>query len=123
MIDSGLNLSKGQQARINLARAIYKQSDIYLLDDPLACLDVKVQDDIFQACIRNFLKDKIVILITQNAKHLKHGKQLIVLEHGQIKSILKPDEIFENELHDYIASSSPDYNRAEVVSSKGKFFS
>lgn len=117
MIDSGLNLSKGQQARINLARAIYKQSDIYLLDDPLACLDVKVQDDIFQECIRNFLKDKIVILITQNAKHLKQGKQLIVLEQGQIKSILKPDEIFENELHDYIASSSPD-----VVSSKGKQF-
>ena len=62
--ERGINISGGQKARISLARAIYSRADIYLLDDPLSAVDPQVAKDIFNGCIRNYLSDKIVVLVT-----------------------------------------------------------
>lgn len=82
--DRGINLSKGQQARINLARAVYKDSDIYLLDDSLTALDVRVQNFIFKECILKFLSGKICILVTQNISHMLMVERVITLEKGRM---------------------------------------
>lgn len=49
--ERGVNVSGGQKARISLARAIYSNADIYLLDDPLSAVDPQVAKDIFYQCI------------------------------------------------------------------------
>lgn len=53
--ERGISLSGGQKARINLARAVYKKADIYLLDDILSAVDVKIGKHIFETCIKQFL--------------------------------------------------------------------
>jgi ATP-binding cassette subfamily C (CFTR/MRP) protein 4 len=77
VMDRGTNLSGGQQNRINLARAIYRTSDIYLLDDCLSNLDVLVANSIFEKCIKSFLKDKIVLIVSQNQKHIDESDTVI----------------------------------------------
>ncbi|XP_043350867.1 ATP-binding cassette sub-family C member 12 isoform X4 [Dermochelys coriacea] len=62
--ERGLNLSGGQKQRISLARAVYANRDIYLLDDPLSAVDAHVGKYIFEKCIREALKGKTVVLVT-----------------------------------------------------------
>ena len=62
--ERGVNISGGQKARISLARAIYSNADIILLDDPLSAVDPEVASRLFFDCIRGFLKDKLVVLVT-----------------------------------------------------------
>jgi ATP-binding cassette subfamily C (CFTR/MRP) protein 4 len=83
--DRGENLSKGQQSRINLARAVYRDSDIYLLDDCLANLDVVVADYVFEKCIKQFLKNKLVVLVTQNPKHIDGAENVTILNDQTAK--------------------------------------
>ena len=82
--ERGINISGGQKARISLARALYSDSDIYLLDDPISALDPNVGRDIYHECIRGYLKDKCVILVTHQIHLLSKEQNIIVMEDGKI---------------------------------------
>jgi ATP-binding cassette subfamily C (CFTR/MRP) protein 4 len=85
--DRGVNLSKGQQSRINLARAVYRDSEIYLLDDSLSNLDFLVADYVFEKCIKGFLKDKLVILTTQNPKYIRGADNTIKIINQRLELV------------------------------------
>ena len=82
--ERGVVLSGGQRARVSLARAVYADADIYLLDDPLSAVDVKVGDHIFSHCVRQLLRDKVTVMASYNEKHMKIADQVIVLEEGSV---------------------------------------
>lgn len=83
--ERGISLSGGQKARINLARAVYRKADIYLLDDPLSAVDTVVGKHIFEACINEFLGDKIRILVTHQLQYLNKLNHIILFEKGSIE--------------------------------------
>nr|CAH7729852.1 unnamed protein product [Callosobruchus chinensis] len=83
--DRGVSLSGGQRARINLARAVYKEADIYLLDDPLSAVDTHVGRELFENCISGYLKDKIVVLVTHQLQYLQNLEHVLYLENGNPK--------------------------------------
>uniref|UniRef100_A0A665TG51 Multidrug resistance-associated protein 4 n=1 Tax=Echeneis naucrates TaxID=173247 RepID=A0A665TG51_ECHNA len=82
--DRGANLSGGQKARISLARAVYQDADIYLLDDPLSAVDAEVGRHLFEECICGLLKRKPRILVTHQLQYLKAADQIVVLKEGQL---------------------------------------
>ncbi|GLV41664.1 uncharacterized protein CBL_06893 [Carabus blaptoides fortunei] len=84
--ERGVSLSGGQRARINLARAVYKQADIYLLDDPLSAVDTHVGKELFEKCITGYLREKTVILITHQLQYLKEVDHLIILNNGAMQA-------------------------------------
>lgn len=84
--ERGISLSGGQRARINLARAIYKCADIYLLDDPLSAVDTHVGKALFDECIVGFLKKKLVVLATHQLQYLHQADQIVVLYEGVIQA-------------------------------------
>nr|XP_023028665.1 multidrug resistance-associated protein 4-like [Leptinotarsa decemlineata] len=84
--DKGASLSGGQKARINLARAVYRDLDIYLLDDPLSAVDIHVSKTLYEDCINGFLADKTRILITHQVHYLKNADHIIILNNGRIEN-------------------------------------
>ncbi|KAI1698658.1 ABC transporter transmembrane region domain-containing protein [Ditylenchus destructor] len=84
--EKGINLSGGQKARVSLARAVYQNCDIYLLDDPLSAVDSHVGKHIFEKVIgpKGMLKNKTRILVTHGIGVLKEVDKIILLEGGRI---------------------------------------
>ncbi|XP_037656319.1 multidrug resistance-associated protein 4 isoform X4 [Choloepus didactylus] len=82
--DRGTTLSGGQKARVNLARAVYQDADIYLLDDPLSAVDAEVGRHLFELCICQTLHEKITILVTHQLQYLKAASQILILKDGEM---------------------------------------
>ncbi|XP_023242085.1 multidrug resistance-associated protein 4-like [Centruroides sculpturatus] len=85
--ERGMIMSGGQKARINLARALYHDADIFLLDDPLSAVDVPVARHLFQKCIMEFLNDKICILVTHQTQFLNSTTKVLMLNGGNCEFI------------------------------------
>lgn len=83
--ERGVSLSGGQKARVSLARAMYRRADIYLLDDPLSAVDSVVGKHIFDNCIKEFLKDKICILVTHQEQYLKASNHVVLMNMGKVE--------------------------------------
>jgi ABC-type multidrug transport system fused ATPase/permease subunit len=99
--EKGINLSGGQRARINIARALYNNKDIYIFDDPLSALDANVGKNIVRNCIKEYLEDKTRILITHALQHVYYADKIYYMKKGKIiwegdyKSLLN-QEFFKN---------------------------
>ncbi|KAK9745777.1 ABC transporter [Popillia japonica] len=82
--EGGMTLSGGQKARIALARAIYQDKQIYLLDDIISAVDANVARQIFQNCIMGILRHKTRILCTHHVRYLMYADSILVMENGTI---------------------------------------
>jgi len=85
--ERGITVSGGQKQRLNIARAIYFNSDIVLMDDPLSAVDAHVGRHIFDNAICGLLKDKCRVLATHQLHVLSRCDRIIWMQEGRIETI------------------------------------
>ncbi|KAL4217443.1 hypothetical protein ACF0H5_023893 [Mactra antiquata] len=119
--EKGINLSGGQKQRVSLARAVYYDSDIYLLDDPLSAVDSHVGKHIFDKVIGNdgLLKNKTRILVTHGIHWLPSVDLIFVVNDGKIsesgsyEKLLSHDGAFAKFLQIYLIEQEDSDNGEE----------
>ncbi|XP_026002192.1 multidrug resistance-associated protein 5 [Astatotilapia calliptera] len=82
--ERGANLSGGQRQRVSLARALYSERPILLLDDPLSAVDACVGSHIFSKAIRGAAKGKTILFVTHQLQYLPECDVVILMKDGQI---------------------------------------
>ena len=82
--ERGIVLSGGQRARVSMARALYSDADIYLLDDPLSCVDAQVGNHIFENYVRTELSDRLCFFVTHQPCYMNYADHIIVMNEGSI---------------------------------------
>ena len=92
--ERGITISGGQKKRLSLARAIYSDADVYLLDDPLSALDCKVAKRVFDDAILGLLHGKTRILVTGNPDIVQRSDNVVVMKNGAVSMSGKADEVF-----------------------------
>ncbi|XP_072034829.1 ATP-binding cassette sub-family C member 4-like [Amphiura filiformis] len=81
--ERGVTLSGGQRARVSLARAVYNNADVFLLDDPLSAVDTTVGRQLFEDCISGLLANKPRILVTHQLQYLHDADKILILKKGK----------------------------------------
>uniref|UniRef100_A0A8C9ZXN7 ATP-binding cassette, sub-family C (CFTR/MRP), member 3 n=1 Tax=Sander lucioperca TaxID=283035 RepID=A0A8C9ZXN7_SANLU len=107
--EKGINLSGGQRQRVSLARALYSDTDVYLLDDPLSAVDAHVAKHIFDNLIgpEGVLKSKTRILVTHGISFLPQVDNIMVMVEGRVsemgsyQELLKQNGAFAEFLRNY----------------------
>ncbi|KAG1656067.1 Multidrug resistance-associated protein 4 [Nymphon striatum] len=99
--ERGVRMSGGQRARISLARAMYSDADIYLLDDPLSAVDPVIASHLYKHCIQEFLSEKILILVTHQVDFVKDAPNIL---------FLRKDEVALHGTYNEITQLLPDLN-------------
>jgi ATP-binding cassette subfamily C (CFTR/MRP) protein 4 len=90
--DKGVSLSGGQRARINFARALYREADIYIFDDPFSAVDPKVGKKLAYT-IQTYLTNKTRLIITHQEHYLPKYNQLITIADGKITKNEKNEDL------------------------------
>merc|ERR1711874_84651 len=80
----GINLSGGQKTRLGIARCLYGDKDVIILDDPISALDINVGKFIMEETIKGYLKDKTRIIATHAIAYLKYFDYIYVMDEGKI---------------------------------------
>lgn len=95
-------MSGGQKQRIAIARAVYADADIYLIDDCLSALDAHVGKNIFNNVLKNLLKDKTIIFVTHALQYMPQTNRIIVFSKGQIAEQGTYEELSKNENGEFV---------------------
>ncbi|KAG0299227.1 hypothetical protein BGZ98_010242 [Dissophora globulifera] len=95
--ERGINLSGGQKQRVNIARAVYFDADVVLLDDPLSAVDAHVGKYLFKNCIMGALHGKTRVLVTHQLHVLPQVDYVICMKDGEIVERGTFHELMQNE--------------------------
>ncbi|AIN98475.2 p-glycoprotein, putative [Leishmania panamensis] len=111
--EKGVNLSGGQKARVSLARAVYANRDVYLLDDPLSALDAHVGERVMEECFLGALAGKTRVLATHQVHVVARADCVVALAGGRVE--------FSGSSEDFMQTSIyADMTTGEMDNKEGK---
>ncbi|PHH53173.1 ATP-binding cassette sub-family C member 11 [Ceratocystis fimbriata CBS 114723] len=118
--ERGITISGGQKQRLNIARAIYFDADIVLMDDPLSAVDAHVGRHIFENAIRGLLKHKCRILATHQLWVLSRCDRVVWMEGGKIQAVGTYEELLSNNdgFRTLVETTAQDEKKNEESTSK-----
>ncbi|XP_033748018.1 LOW QUALITY PROTEIN: multidrug resistance-associated protein 1-like [Pecten maximus] len=130
--EKGINISGGQKQRISLARAVYNNSNVYLMDDPLSAVDAHVGKHIFNKVIgaKGLLKNKTRVLVTHGIQWLPMVDNILVMvdgrisESGSYEDLISHDGPFAQFLKEYFLEDEEEDDKVdpELRAIKDKIF-
>ena len=82
--EKGINLSGGQKARVSLARAVYSEKPIVLMDDPISALDSNIKKKVFKHVFMDKMRGKTRVLVTHAVDYLHLCDRIIVMKDGRV---------------------------------------
>lgn len=110
----GTNISGGQKQRLSIARAIFKQPEIYLFDDSFSALDYKT-DRTLRSLLKKEIKDATTIIVAQRIGTIKDADRIVVLDDGEVVGMGTHQELMINcEVYQEIAYSQLSKEELEI---------
>ncbi|KAI6365773.1 hypothetical protein MCOR25_005262 [Pyricularia grisea] len=117
--ERGATLSGGQKARIGLARALYSEAGILLLDDPLSAVDAHVGEHIFSEAICGWGRGRCRVLATHQLHVLPRCDRIVWMVDGQVAACGRLDEMMANAAFaEFLAQSGEKGNRSVTKGSQ-----
>uniref|UniRef100_A0AAY4DK72 ATP-binding cassette sub-family C member 5 n=1 Tax=Denticeps clupeoides TaxID=299321 RepID=A0AAY4DK72_9TELE len=103
--ERGANLSGGQRQRVSLARALYSERPVLLLDDPLSAVDAHVGSHLFRNAIHRAARNRTVLFVTHQLQYLAECDDVVlmkdgrIMEHGTHAQLMDRDREYAGLLH------------------------
>ena len=92
---NGTEFSGGQWQRIALARDMYTNAQVELLDEPTAALDAKSENEIYQHFLREN-EDKTIIFVTHRLSAVKYADKILFLQNGRVLGFDAREKLIRN---------------------------
>ncbi|KAF9362482.1 hypothetical protein BGX34_006059 [Mortierella sp. NVP85] len=116
--EQGITLSGGQKQRVSLARAIYSNANVLLLDDCLSAVDTHTGKHLFQTLTGPLLAGRTILMVTHQVQlTLGAADLVVVMNKGEITGFGTPEEAIRNEWIENVslpASGSTNGDSSEV---------
>jgi len=93
--DKGIEPSKGQWQRIALARSLFRESPILILDEPTSNVDPETEEQIFEDILK-VAKDKMIFLVSHRFSTVRKADKILVLESGIVREYGSHDQLMKN---------------------------
>ncbi|WP_122089904.1 ABC transporter ATP-binding protein [Halalkalicoccus subterraneus] len=114
-------LSGGQKQRVALGRAIVREPDVFLFDEPLSNLDAKLRTTMRTEIqrLQNDLGTTSIYVTHDQEEAMTMGDRIVILKDGERQQVGAPKEVYRNPINEFVGGfvGSPSMNFIEVLAS------
>ena len=121
-------LSGGQRQRVAIGRAMVRDSNVFLMDEPLSNLDAKLRNQMRAEIIllRQKIDTTIVYVTHDQTEAMTLGDRIVIMKEGFIQQIGTPEEVFDRPANLFVAEfiGAPKMNimKTQLVEENGKYY-